>query len=278
MITANDMLPKLVGVKASGRNQWTARCPAHENKKGNSLSMAQAGDKLLIHCFAGCTFNQIIAACGLAKDNKTPPPVRHYHAPEPVKNIKHLGEMWAMWTHQTSDMQLAKLAEDLGVSVESLRSIGTCWAWPHEAWGFPMHNHAGEFIGMRLRSISGDKWAVPGSHQGLFLCHCKEDPFCIVEGPTDLAALITMGICGMGRPSCNSAVKETTEFCKINKIHPYIVSDADGPGLKGAQDLCRQIKGSKLAMLPAKDTRDFLKTGGTKDMFMSSIMSAREFK
>lgn len=40
------------------RSQGMIQCPAHEDQR-KSLSWKMAGDKLLLHCFAGCTFAEI---------------------------------------------------------------------------------------------------------------------------------------------------------------------------------------------------------------------------
>jgi len=50
-------------IKGSG-GQYTALCPAHEDRK-NSLSVKIAGDRVLLHCFAGCSPETIMGALGL---------------------------------------------------------------------------------------------------------------------------------------------------------------------------------------------------------------------
>ena len=51
------------GQRPTGRRSgWLARCPAHADR-GPSLSLANAPDgRLLLHCFAGCTFAEVRAA------------------------------------------------------------------------------------------------------------------------------------------------------------------------------------------------------------------------
>ncbi len=41
-----------------------ARCPAHDDKSP-SLSITEKDDKVLVHCFAGCTPDEILSAVGL---------------------------------------------------------------------------------------------------------------------------------------------------------------------------------------------------------------------
>ena len=42
----------------TGRPKGSIKCPAHEDKRA-SLSFRWNGDKFLLHCFAGCTFDEI---------------------------------------------------------------------------------------------------------------------------------------------------------------------------------------------------------------------------
>lgn len=59
------ILNKLQNVHKSGSN-WTARCPAHEDKH-NSLSMSEGNDgRVLIKCHAGCETTEIVTALGLS--------------------------------------------------------------------------------------------------------------------------------------------------------------------------------------------------------------------
>lgn len=60
----NAFLDRLEGVRARGANKWSARCPAH-NDTSPSLSVAEAGEKILIHCFSGCAPLSIMEAVGL---------------------------------------------------------------------------------------------------------------------------------------------------------------------------------------------------------------------
>lgn len=40
-------------------------CPAHGDHRSKTLSWKLDGERLLIHCFAGCTYDEIRAAVGL---------------------------------------------------------------------------------------------------------------------------------------------------------------------------------------------------------------------
>ena len=54
------VLARLEGVKRSGAG-WMARCPAHEDRDP-SLSINERDGTILVHCQAGCSQEDVIAA------------------------------------------------------------------------------------------------------------------------------------------------------------------------------------------------------------------------
>jgi hypothetical protein len=58
-MSAADIARALRGRRS--RRGWTARCPAHQDKRP-SLSIAENNGKILVHCFAGCSQDAIIDA------------------------------------------------------------------------------------------------------------------------------------------------------------------------------------------------------------------------
>jgi len=64
MLTPDHVLPLLKGVVKSGEG-WKALCPFHDDDKP-SLSIKEGNDgRVLLHCFTGCSFTQILSALGL---------------------------------------------------------------------------------------------------------------------------------------------------------------------------------------------------------------------
>ena len=55
--------PHLDG-RPNGRLRAMMRCPAHDDRRP-SLSVEQAGDKVLLNCFAGCETADVLEAVGL---------------------------------------------------------------------------------------------------------------------------------------------------------------------------------------------------------------------
>jgi hypothetical protein len=59
------VLERLSKVKQRKPDQWMACCPAHDDRDP-SLSIKEAHDgKVLLHCWSGCTADDIVAAIGL---------------------------------------------------------------------------------------------------------------------------------------------------------------------------------------------------------------------
>lgn len=69
---ADLLLSKLDKVKAIGKGGYLALCPAHEDKSP-SLSVRELDDKVLVHCFAGCSVHEIVAAVDLELSDLFPP-------------------------------------------------------------------------------------------------------------------------------------------------------------------------------------------------------------
>lgn len=64
-MSADQILSRLENVKRTGPGRWIARCPAHADKRA-SLSIRELDSGvLLVHDFAGCSVQEIVAAVGL---------------------------------------------------------------------------------------------------------------------------------------------------------------------------------------------------------------------
>jgi len=62
-IIIEDFLSMLDKVTKSGKN-WMARCPAHEDGRP-SLRVAVGDRGILVNCYAGCSYDEIIGSLGL---------------------------------------------------------------------------------------------------------------------------------------------------------------------------------------------------------------------
>ena len=64
-MSADALISRLDGVKQTGSGRWIARCPAHEDKNP-SMTVRELDDgRVLIHDFAGCSPEEILASVGM---------------------------------------------------------------------------------------------------------------------------------------------------------------------------------------------------------------------
>lgn len=155
------------------------------------------------------------------------------------------------------------LAKSLGVSFDSLRALNV--GWDGEAWTFPMHDPSGKTVGIRRRLPNGKKLSVKGGHEGLFVPNNLngESPMFVCEGPTDTAAMLTLGFQAIGRPSCSGGTAYLVAICA--KRRTIIVADSDAPGLRGARLLEAKLENATVIVPPAKDMRAWLLEGAARD-------------
>ena len=176
-----------------------------------------------------------------------------------------------------------RLADDLGLSVESLQRLSAGWSSEHGAWTFPMVGTGGRVVGIRLRLAGGRKLAIRGGREGLFL-PAGIDPggrLLVCEGPTDCAALLDLGFHAVGRPSCRGGVAHLVAL--VNRLWPadlVIVADADGPGQRGADALAAKlaayVQAVRVITPPRglKDARVWKRAGATRGDVQAAINAA----
>lgn len=70
---STKLIARLEGVVCAGPGRWHARCPAHEDRSP-SLSIRDDGERVLLHCFAGCDPTDVLTAVGLAWRDLYPDP------------------------------------------------------------------------------------------------------------------------------------------------------------------------------------------------------------
>ncbi len=85
------LLSRLEKVRG-GNGRWTACCPAHEDRSP-SLAIRDADGKVLLHCFGGCSVEQIASAVGLNLADLFPPEVRSYEPQRPVRPRFFAGDL-----------------------------------------------------------------------------------------------------------------------------------------------------------------------------------------
>ena len=207
-------------------------------------------------------------------------PRRIQSAPDRVEDDalpeQFFSERMDRWRADTHPEEIVMLGERLGVDGECLFSLDVAWAEEHKAWAIPMRNADDRIVGIRLRDNDGNKWAVKGSKQGLFIPRVQVGyDIVVTEGPTDCAAALSMGMFAVGKPMAMMASSEILRFISRNKARRVIViADNDFAGLKGAAKLVDSCPVPTCELvLPTKDIREFANIGGSRSLLDSMLAS-----
>ena len=81
MSQLENLLSRLTKVKGRAGN-YIACCPAHEDRNP-SLAVKEQDGKIILHCFAGCSVENIIGAVGMEMTDLFPPSDKPTYTPQP---------------------------------------------------------------------------------------------------------------------------------------------------------------------------------------------------
>jgi DNA primase len=135
-----------------------------------------------------------------------------------------------------------------------------------------------------MRGHAGAKWSFRGGRGGLFVpdgIATNMNRLFVCEGPSDVAALLSIGLPAIGRPSCNGAMPATVNFVRRIGCHDVaIVADHDEAGQTGAKRLARLLVtvANTVRIItpgnPGDDARKFIAEGGTAFDFDAMLADA----
>ena len=84
-MSLETLIDRLDGVKETGYGKYVARCPAHDDKSP-SLAIRDCGDgRILLHDFAGCETEDVLAAIGLTFTDIMPERIGDEHRHKPMR-------------------------------------------------------------------------------------------------------------------------------------------------------------------------------------------------
>jgi hypothetical protein len=78
---ADKLLNQLAKVKRTGKESWVACCPAHADKNPSMTITEKDDGRVLLHCFAGCSVDEILGSVGLTFDDLFPERLPDPYAP-----------------------------------------------------------------------------------------------------------------------------------------------------------------------------------------------------
>lgn len=267
------VISKLRGIRRSGK-KWVALCPAHDDQHP-SLSLSEGEDgRALLKCHAGCDLKSIVAAIGLTMsdlfvsgggNSSAGPTNGSERDPGQESNIDWNAEA-DRCTAALSNEQRDDLARELGVSSAALAAVGVGLAesedlrrwqaggrgwnenYPEFAYTFPERDAAGQIVGLSIRAPDGRKGFPSGASRGLVLPSTlgeRPGPKLCVEGPTDVAALETLGIPSIGRSSAASGAAIVSAIMRGQQLivvgENDLKADGNWPGREGARKVAKKI-------------------------------------
>ncbi len=246
-----DFLARLEGVRLTGKNQWTALCPGH-NDQHPSLSITEADGKILIKCFAGCDLMDILKPLRLEQKDL------FFDGRETNSPINRQREIETVYPYTDANGK------------------------PFEVVRF----RPKDFAQRRPDGKGGYIWNLKGIIPTLY--HQAElptgdgMPIYLAEGEKDVDRLRGLGLVA----TCNSggAGKWRDAYSEaLRGADVIIIPDKDEPGRRHAQQVAKSLQGNvasvKVLELPgeSKDISDWLDNGGTQEELHNLTVDAPEW-
>jgi hypothetical protein len=150
-LSVDLILQKLTSV-VKRSNGWSARCPAHDDQQ-QSLSISIKDGKILLHCFAGCKTEDVLAAVGLTWKDLFSDNGRKEGDVNPPCNPRNRATALSGGITLTEYATAKRLPEDflLDLGVAEVKRKG------QRALEMPYLDTAGQVVAVRYRvSLSGD--------------------------------------------------------------------------------------------------------------------------
>lgn len=219
--------------KKTGANSYQALCPAHDDRKA-SLTITDAGDKILLHCHAGCELKNILNAINLKESDL-------FNNKEDFIKPKLIAEYF--YTDENGN----KLYKAERYNPKSFKQAKFC----NNEWIYNMNNV--RYVLYNLPNV------------------LKSNTIYFVEWEKDADNLNSIGLVATtsigGASGFNKRASEYSNTLKNKKV--YILPDNDKPGRKYAEniynalkDVCNEVKILDLT----NEIEDFKEKGDISDV------------
>lgn len=260
-MTITDLLSKLDGVSGPyDGGQYTAKCPAHDDNHASLCINVGDGDKILVHCQAGCDVKAVVAAMGLKMQDLfaegSKPPAGGSKAPPKAP----------VTTYIYSDA-------DNKPHYKVVRM-------PDKQFYQHRYDHTTKRWISGIKGIERLPYALPNVKKAI----ANGNTIFVVEGEKDVHTLLDHRFTA----TCNSggAGKWLPDFGKyFEGADIILVPDNDKPGCIHMLDvgcsLQHAAKSIKYLQLPVPlkgDVSDWFLTGGTREVLMELAANAPDWR
>jgi hypothetical protein len=250
LVTVEQALSVLEGVKKDATG-WTAFCPSHNDRKKRSLRVARGDNgELLMHCFAGCPFEEILVAI---KDRMGDSQLNRNGSNKPEAEKAKF---------QFTDAEVSRLCVALedqwdngGPVADYLKSRGITREVSRQlrfgatsrtfndvrnsaALTTPLYE-AGKLVGVQFRAVPRkDFLHAPGGRTGVLFGrpHSELADVCCVEGGLDVALLLSHEFPALCIQSASNKPQQETVRLLAAHHTTFIIGDSDRPGQASMND------------------------------------------
>jgi len=215
----DHLLSRLQHVRKTGTGGWTARCPAHDDRNPSlSVSLGERG-KILVHCHAGCSTEEVIEAIGMKMTDLFPP--------SSLSESPHRGLSLVEFAR---DRKLPlRFLINQGITENPQGGIRILYHYPD---GTPAPRYR---IRTDLTAKQGSFWnKQPGEILPFGLEHLVEahqrKSLLLVEGETDTLTLRYHGYPALGIPGAEMARKtmQPSYLAEIERLYIHLEPDEAG--------------------------------------------------
>jgi len=157
------------------------------------------------------------------------PSVEVKEKPAPVGKAEWNRRMRQMCEHPDGSRRREELSASLGVSVPSLEALGVGVGYDHTGemfFSFPERDERWQVTGIKRRYANGSQKHMVGAKPGLSMARewmLAPGPVFLPEGGSDVAALLTLGLCAVGRPSNTGGVEVLIRLLRDLRHKPIVV-------------------------------------------------------
>ena len=250
-------------IQKSYEGKAQARCPCHDDKQA-SLTITKGRRSALIHCHAGCNFEDIIQRVGLKKQDlyfEERPPGSSWRAYVEGREHKRIEAVYNYVSSSNGEYTFTK------IRMQDKRMI----------YGVLCNNRFSYGLSGRHRK---DLKSVYGDLKALNKAIAEGKPIFVPEGEKDVDTLTKRGYTATTYGGVNDWQSEFATLFKGAEV--YILADNDLPGVKVANTILSDLKGiAKSARVivpmpdvPKADISDYFAVGHDNEDFEKLIQSA----